>query len=112
MESQISLIQRRVNPIPVDGHTVLFDCTTAGRFSDSVTAPIVDWCLMLFFDRIHPFEAMVLISLRTRNVPKFSDRQVWANIVDPDQTQGQQCLPFHLHRLDAFLYETSLWVNF
>ena len=31
-----------------------------------------------------------------RNDPKFSDRQVWANSVDPDQTADQHldCLPF------------------
>ena len=44
-----------------------------------------------------------------RNFPKFSDRQVWANSADPDQTapreeqsdQGLHCLPFPLHLLDA-----------
>ena len=31
-----------------------------------------------------------------RNFPKFSDRQVWANSADPDQTadQGLHCLQF------------------
>ena len=39
-----------------------------------------------------------------RNVPKFSDRQVWANSADPDQTaQGLHCLQFPLHLLDALL---------
>ena len=45
-----------------------------------------------------------------RNDPKFSDRQVWANSADPDQTapkeqsdQGLHCLQFPLHLLDAFL---------
>ena len=41
------------------------------------------------------------------NDPKFSDRQVWANSVDLDQTapdQGLHCLPFNLHLLDALLY--------
>ena len=41
-----------------------------------------------------------------RNVPKFSDRQVWANSADPDQTapdQGLHCLQFHLHFLEALL---------
>ena len=49
-----------------------------------------------------------------RNAPKFSDRQVWANSVDPDQTaprskseeqsdQGLHCLQFPLHLLDALL---------
>ena len=40
------------------------------------------------------------------NVPKLSDRQVWANSVDPDQTapdQGLLCLPFRLHLLDVLL---------
>ena len=34
-----------------------------------------------------------------RNDPKFSDRQVWANSADPDQTADQHldCLPFRLH---------------
>ena len=44
-----------------------------------------------------------------RNDPKFSDRYVWANSADPDQTeeqsdQGLHCLPFRLHRLDSLLY--------
>ena len=40
-----------------------------------------------------------------RNVPKFSDRQVWANSADPDQTapQGLHYLQFPLHFLDALL---------
>ena len=48
-----------------------------------------------------------------RNIPKFSDRQIWANSADPDQTaprgeeqsdQGLHCLPFRLHRLDSLLF--------
>ena len=46
-----------------------------------------------------------------RNVSKFSDRQVWANSADPDQTapreeqsdQGLHCLQFPLHLLNALL---------
>ena len=39
-----------------------------------------------------------------RNFPKFSDRQVWANSADPDQTdQGLYCLQFPLHLLDELL---------
>ena len=39
-----------------------------------------------------------------RNVPKFSDRQIWANSADPEQSdQGLHCLQFPLHLLDAFL---------
>ena len=44
-----------------------------------------------------------------RNDPKLSDRHIWANRVDPDQTapkvmmhlsdQDQHCLPFPLHLL-------------
>ena len=45
-----------------------------------------------------------------RNVPKFSDRQVWANSVDPDL--GLHCFPFHLLLLDAFITVKSLWSNF
>ena len=38
------------------------------------------------------------------NVPKFSDRHVWANSADPEQTdQGLHCLQFPLHLLDALL---------
>ena len=41
-----------------------------------------------------------------RNDPKFSDRQVWVNSADSDQTADQSihCLPFRLHRLDSLLY--------
>ena len=40
------------------------------------------------------------------NDPKFSDRQVWANSVDPDEEQSDQdlhCLPFRLLLLDSLL---------
>ena len=50
------------------------------------------------------FVMLWLIYQYYRNNPKFSDRQVWANSVDLDQTvrqeqsdQGLHCLPFHLH---------------
>ena len=49
-------------------------------------------------------------TMEYRNDPKFSDRQVWANSVDPDQVleeqsdQGLDCLLFHLHLLDSLLY--------
>ena len=48
-----------------------------------------------------------VINSNYRNGPKFSDKQVWANSVDPDQTasdQGLHCLPFRLHGLDTLLY--------
>ena len=57
--------------------------------------PICKLCMCM-----HGFE-------KYRNFPKFSDRQVWANSVDPDQEQSEQglhCLPFRLHRLDSLLY--------
>ena len=60
-----------------------------------------------------------MISEGYHNFPKFSDRQVWANSADPDQTaplqtqirllleeqsdQGLHCLQFPLHLLDALL---------
>ena len=44
------------------------------------------------------------------NVPKFSDRQIWANSADPDQ--GLYCLPFCLHLLDPLLYGKILgWLQ-
>ena len=59
---------------------------------------------------------IVLISLKGvrwwqyHNVPKFSDRQVWANSADPDRLlleeqsdQGLHYLQFPLHLLDALL---------
>ena len=49
------------------------------------------------------------------NDPMFSDRQVWANSVDPDQEQSDQglhCLPSHLHLLDALLHGKSILVKF
>ena len=35
------------------------------------------------------------------NVPKFSDRQIWANSADPEEQsdQGLHCLQFPLHRM-------------
>ena len=42
-----------------------------------------------------------------RNVPKFSDRQVCANIVDPDQTL--HFLPFCLHLVDPLLSVLKLY---
>ena len=49
-----------------------------------------------------------------RNDPKFSDRQVWANSADPDQTAGQRldCLPFRLHLLNALPYVKQPCPNF
>ena len=40
------------------------------------------------------------------NDPKFSDRQIWANSADSDQTADQSihCVPFRLHCLDSLLY--------
>ena len=57
---------------------------------------------------------------RYRNDPKFSDRQVWADTVDPDQTaprgsqtadQGLHCLPFCQHLLGALFYLVWGWTN-
>ena len=53
--------------------------------------------------------------IRYRNDPKFSDRQVWANSADPDQTapdQGLHCLPFPLHLLDSLLYGRATLFKF
>ena len=38
-----------------------------------------------------------------RNFPKFSDRQVWANIAEEQSDQGLHCLQFPLHLLNALL---------
>ena len=58
------------------------------------------------------------------DVPKFSDRQVWANSLDPDQTaprgngieeqsdQGLHCLPFCLHLLEALFYTKATLFDF
>ena len=49
------------------------------------------------------------------NDPKFSDRQVWLNSADPDQTaldQGLHSLPFRLHNLDALLYGIATLFKF
>ena len=44
----------------------------------------------------------------------FSDRQVWANRADPDQTADQRldCLPFRLHLLNALLYGKAAMSKF
>ena len=49
-----------------------------------------------------------------RNNPKFSDRQVWANSADPDQTADQRldCLPFRLHLLNALPYGKAAMSKF
>ena len=49
-----------------------------------------------------------------RNDPKFSDRKIWENSADPDQTeqsdQGLHCLLFRMHLLDTLLYgQTTLF---
>ena len=45
--------------------------------------------------------------------PKFSDRQVWANSADPDQTaQGLHCLQFSLLLLDTLRYGKSTVFKF
>ena len=47
------------------------------------------------------------------NDPKFSDRQVWANSVDPDPfEQSLHLLPFRLHLLDSLLYGRATLFNF
>ena len=59
-------------------------------------------------------------NLVNRNDLKFSDRQVWANSADPDQTapllleeqsdQGIHCLLFHLHRFEEKPLRFGLFV--
>ena len=55
---------------------------------------------MAFYTKVHWIKNIPL----DFNDPKFSDRQVWANSADPDQTAPDQvlhCLQFSLHLLDA-----------
>ena len=48
-----------------------------------------------------------------RYFPKFSDRQVWANSEDPDQSdQSLHCLQFPLQFLDALLLGKAILFNF
>ena len=51
-----------------------------------------------------------------RNDPKFSNRHVWANSADPDQTeqsdQGLHHLQFRLHLLDALLFRKTILFKF
>ena len=50
---------------------------------------------------------------RCRNDPKISDRQVWANSVDQDQTaQGLHCLPFRLYLWYPLLCSKSIPFQF
>ena len=49
------------------------------------------------------------------NDPKFSDRHIWANSVDPDREQSDQglhCLPYRLHLLDALFYSKTILFKF
>ena len=52
----------------------------------------------------------VKLIARFHNVPKFSDKQAWANSAVPDQQsyQGLHCLQFPLHLLDALLRKSHL----
>ena len=47
-----------------------------------------------------------MVNGQYRNVPKFLERQAWANNEDLKELsdQGLHCLPFHLHILDIFFY--------
>ena len=50
------------------------------------------------------------IPLMDGQMVSLSDRQVWANSVDPDQEQSNQglhCLPLRLHGLDTLLYSKA-----
>ena len=61
------------------------------------------WCATGRFDFAFKYD----------NDPKFSDRQAWANSVDPDQTApGLHCLPFRLHLFDALLYGKDVLFDF
>ena len=62
-----------------------------------------DWSFNLVWENVD-FSWLLYVC---HNDPKFSDRQVLANNVDPDQTapdQGLQCLPFYLHLSDTLFY--------
>ena len=68
-----------------------------------------------------PAQCLIQYGKVNRNVPKFSDRQIWANSADPDQTaplleeqsdQGLHCLQFPLHLLDALLEGKAILFNF
>ena len=71
---------------------------------------IMEWLLLRSNWSTKPFNHSSTWGLATfsyRNDPKFSDRKVWANSTDPDQTapeeqsdQGLHCLLFHLHHFD------------
>ena len=59
---------------------------------------------------VNNIAAHKIINHLYRNVPTFSDRQIWANSADPDQTapeeqsdQGLHCLQFPLDLLHVLL---------
>ena len=84
--------------------------TQWGKMSDFWSNPV--WCV-----RTAKALARLMSWLKSAysNDPKFSDRQVWANSIDPDQTapdQGLHCLPFCLHLLDASLYTKATLFKF
>ena len=80
----------------------------------SKNTPSLDWgpisCQITILEILHgPYLSVSRLVFYVKNKdnptdPKFLDRQVWANSVDPDQTvpegdQGLHCLPFRLHAL-------------
>ena len=57
---------------------------------------------------------MTLKNLDTILILNFSDTQVWANSVHPDQTapdQSLHCLPFCVNRNDPKFSDRHAWAN-
>ena len=79
----------------------------SGKITEDVGAISAAACFVgMSFPLLTLRNTFKMILFDYRNVPKFSDRQVWANSADPDQTapgQGLHCLQFPLHLLDALL---------
>ena len=77
-----------------------------------------NFLLCFSFQRVSTVYVFMKISKYYRRAlyqydPEFSDRQVWANSADPDQSdQGLHCLPFRLHLLDILLRDKPILFKF
>ena len=86
--------------ISLDFKTLASLCSWAGRFESYWSKTLKTGFLVT---RLKPYWSnFIIFTVLPYYGPKFSDRQVWANSVDPDQSH--HCLTFRLHRMDTFKY--------
>ena len=90
------------------------DCCAKRKLFIRLTTRICSEIMKLLFTS--KLEPIPLFCFDCCNDPKFLDRQVRTNSVDPDQTgpsdQDTHCLQFPLHLLDIVLYGKATLFKF